>query len=131
MSQLNSSRGSSWQIPTPRGEEAERLDWYYNRADELCLMSEARQVDDELYCALATRLDDEGVGEYFRALCDFHNFSIRPRLALHLLLRGVLPVKLPEELGRPPKPKRKTAPAVPRTCRRNIWTSPAASGRYR
>jgi len=40
--------GSTWQIPTPRGEEAERLDYFFDRADELCLMCEARQVEDEL-----------------------------------------------------------------------------------
>jgi hypothetical protein len=106
MSEFNSAQGSSWQIPTPRGEEAERLDYYYNRADELCLMAEARQVTDEEYCRMAQRLDDEGVGEYFRALCDFHSFpNTRPRLALHPLLRGVLPVVLPAEAGRPAKKK--------------------------
>ena len=103
---MNSARGSSWQIPTPRGEEAERLDWYYARADELCLMVEAHQVADEDFCRMAQRLDDQGVGEYFRALCDFHSFpNTRPRPALHPLLRGVRPVVLPAEAGRPPKRK--------------------------
>ena len=116
MSEFNGSRGSSWQIPTPRGEEAERLDYYYDRADELCLMAEARQVTDEEFCSMAQRLDDEGVGEYFRALCDFHSFpNTRPRLALHPLLRGVRPVVLPAEAGRPPKKK---GPAAHQTSRR-------------
>ena len=101
-----SARGSSWQIPTPRDEEAERLDYYYDRADELCLMCEARQVTEEDFCRMAQRLDDEGVGEYFRALCDFHSFpNTRPRLALHPLLRGVRRVVLPAEAGRPSKKK--------------------------
>jgi hypothetical protein len=123
---LGSSRGDSWQIPTPRGEEAERLDYYYARADQLCLMAEARQVTDEEYCRMAEMLDAEGVGEYFRALCDFHNFSIRPRLALHPLLNGTRSVRLPEEPGRPPKPKKKRRVLNgPRTCSRNTWTYPA------
>ncbi len=126
MIELGSSRGESWQIPTPRGEEAERLNYYYDRADELCLMCEARQVEDGEFCRMAQRLDDEGVGEYFRALCDFHNFSIRPRLALRPLLNGVLPVRLPDEPGRPPKPKKKRKESVSRqTYRRNTWTYPA------
>jgi hypothetical protein len=130
MSEFGSARGESWQIPTPRGEEADRLDYFYDRADELCLMSEARQVKDEEFCRMAEKLDAEGVGGYFRALCDFHNFSLRPRLALHPLLNGTLPVRLPDEPGRPAKPKKK-ARAGPRICRRNTWTCPAASGRYR
>ena len=119
--------GSTWQIPTPRGEEAERLDYFFDRADELCLMCEARQVEDELYCTLAARLDDEGVGHYFRALCDFHNFSVRPRLELHPLLNGTLPVRLPAEPGRPPKPKKKGR-AGTQICKRNTWIYPAPLG---
>ncbi len=122
MSEFNGSRGSSWQISTPRGEEAERLDYYYDRADELCLMSEARQVTDEEFCRMAQRLDDEGVGEYFRALCDHHSFpNTRPRLALHPLLRGVRAVVLPAEAGRPPKKKesiaRQSSRRRPSSCR--------------
>ncbi len=124
MSEFGSCRGESWQIPTPRGEEAERLDYYYARADQLCLMAEARQVKDEEYCLMAQRLDEEGVGEYFRALCDFHNFSIRPRLALHPLLNGTLPVRLPDEPGRPAKPKKKRKERVwPGTYSRKNRTS--------
>jgi hypothetical protein len=126
MIELGSSKGSSWQIPTPRGEEAERLDYYYARADQLCLMAESRQVTDAEYCNMAAILDAEGVGEYFRALCDFHNFSVRPRLALHPFLHGTLPVRLPDEPGRPEKPKKKRKESVSRqTYRRNTWTYPA------
>ena len=118
---LNSALGSTWQIPTPRGEEAERLDYYYDRADQLCLMCEANQVEDDEFCRMAEMLDAQGVGEYFRALCDYHSFpTVRPRLALHPLLNGTRPVRLPAEPGRPPKPKKKTERAGPRTCRRNI-----------
>jgi hypothetical protein len=108
------SRGSSYEIPTPRGEEAERLDWWYDRADELCWMSEARQVEEEQYCKLAQALDDEGVGEYFRALCDFHNFSVRPRPELHPLRRGYPMRRLPLEPGRPKKvrPKERAGPQI-------------------
>ena len=116
-SDFGSARGESWQIPTPRGEEAERLDYFYDRADELCLMCEAKQVGDEEFCRLAQRLDEEGVGGYFRALCDFHSFpNMHPRLALHPLLNGTLPVRLPAEPGRPPKPaKKRKGPIGPRT----------------
>ena len=112
MIELGSSRGESWQIPTPRGEEAERLDYYYARADQLCLMAEARQLKDEEFCRMAQLLDAEGVGEYFRALCDFHNFSIRPHLALHPLLKGTPRVELPDEPGRPAKPKKKRKESI-------------------
>ncbi len=125
-----SSKGSTWQIPTPRAEEAERLDYYYDRADELCLMCEANQIEDGEFCTLAARLDSEGVGEYFRALCDFHNFpNTRPRLALHPLLNGTRQVRLPAEPGRPPK--KKAGRAAPRICNRSTWTCPAGSDRYR
>ncbi len=68
----------------------------------------ARQVEDGEFCTLAARLDEEGVGEYFRALCDFHNFpTTRPRLALHPLLNGTVQVRLPAEPGRPLKKKKK------------------------
>ena len=129
---LNSSQGSTWQIPTPRGEEAERLDYYYDRADELCLMCEARQVEDGEFCTLAARLDEEGVGEYFRALCDFHSFpNTRPRLALHPLLNGTLPRRLPAEPGRPPKPKKTKGSVSHRICNRSTWIYPAESNRCR
>jgi hypothetical protein len=79
-------------IPTPRGEEAERLDWWYDRCDELYFMRKANQVEEELYHKLAAALDKEGVGEYYRALCD-PSFTTRPKQDLNPLLRGY-PLKL-------------------------------------
>jgi hypothetical protein len=89
------SRGSSYQIPTPRGEEAERLDYWYDRADQLYWMTTADQVSHQQHIELATALDDEGVGEYYRALCAWEHFTMHPRLAVHPLLLGYPAVKLP------------------------------------
>jgi hypothetical protein len=93
------------QISTPRGEEAERLDYYYDCADQLCLMALDRQVSEDEYCRRATMLDEEGVGGYFRALCD-PTFNLQPRLALHPLLHGVPWVTPSDPPGRPPKPEK-------------------------
>ena len=89
------SRGSSYQIPTPRGEEADRLDYWYNRADQLYWMTVDDQISWETHIELATLLDEEGVGEYYRALCSWEHFTMRPRIELHPLLLGYPPVKLP------------------------------------
>jgi hypothetical protein len=85
------------QISTPRGEEAERLDFWYNRADELYWMAIANQLLDGEYIRRATELDEQGVGEYYRALCNWDMFpnGPHPRLALHPFLLGTLPVRLP------------------------------------
>ncbi len=101
------SRGSSYQIPTPRGEEAERLDYWYDRADALYWMTVCDQVNYEQHIELATELDNEGVGEYYRALCDWEHFTVRPRLELNPLLLGVPRVKLPvAALKMPPSVQR-------------------------
>ena len=50
-------------------------------------MRKANQLDDELYHKLANALDDEGVGVYYRALCDPW-FTTRPKQELNPLLRG-------------------------------------------
>ena len=81
---------------TPRGEEADRLDYWYDRCDELYFMRKANQLDDDLYHKLAAALDDEGVGEYYRALCD-PSFTTRPKQDLNPLLRGY-PLKLAKHL---------------------------------
>ena len=121
------SRGSSYQIPTPRGEEADRLDYWYDRADELYWMTIADQVGWEQHIELATALDDEGVGEYYRALCAWEHFTMHPRLALHPLLLGYPAVKLPcSALKAPASVQRpQKARAVPRTCTKTSLRGPA------
>ena len=79
-------------MATPRGEEADRLDYWYDRCDELYHMRTANQLEDALYHKLAAALDDEGVGLYYRALCD-PSFNTRPKQGLNPLLRGY-PLKL-------------------------------------
>ena len=86
-------------MATPRGEEADRLDYWYDRCDELYYMRKANQLEDDLYHTLADALDDEGVGLYYRALCD-PSFNTRPKQGLNPLLRGY-PLKLTK--NRPPK----------------------------
>ncbi len=86
-------------LSTPRGEDAERLDYWYDRCDELHWMRRANQIEDELYHKLSEALENEGVGEYHRALCD-PSFTTRPKRHLNPLLRG-LPLKLEKLL--PPK----------------------------
>ena len=83
--------------PTPRGEEAERLDYWYDRCDELYWMRKANQVQDELYHKLSAALEIEGVRKYHRALCD-PSFTTRPKQHLNPLLRGY-PIKLEKILS--------------------------------
>jgi len=114
------SRGTSSQIPTPRGEEAERLDWWYDRADELYRLTSANQLEENQYKDLAAALDDEGVGEYYRALCDWNSFpNTHPRIALHPLLRG-LPAKGPAgpECSAAERPRKESVEL--RTYRKNL-----------
>jgi hypothetical protein len=100
------------QISTPRGEEAERLDYWFDRCDELYWMAASGQLEDEQYTALAAALDLEGVGHYYRALCAWEAFPTAPhaRLALHPLLRGFPARPEPASAARPRK-----VPAAPRT----------------
>ena len=93
-------------MATPRGEEADRLDWWYDRCDELYYMRKANQLEDDLYHKLAAALDDEGVGLYYRALCD-PSFNMRPKQGLNPLSRGY-PLKLAQNL--PPKKLRRYIP---------------------
>ena len=83
-------------MSTRRGEEAERFDYWYDRCDELYFMRKANQLDDDLYHQLANALDGEGVGLYYRALCD-PSFTTRPKQDLNPLLRGY-PLKLEKNL---------------------------------
>ncbi len=84
-------------VSTPRGDEAERLDYWYDRCDELYWMRKANQLEDELYHKLAAALETEGVGEYYRAMCD-PSFTTRPKQHLNPLLRGY-PLKLEKTLA--------------------------------
>ena len=79
-------------VSTPRAEEAERLDYCYDRCDELYRMRKANLVEDEVYHKLSASLETEGVGEYHRALND-PIFTTRPKQHLNPLLCGY-PVKL-------------------------------------
>ena len=60
-------------------------------------MRKANQVEDELYHKLSEAPENEGVGEYHRALCD-PTFTTRPKQHLNPLLRG-FPLKLEKVLS--------------------------------
>ena len=49
----------------PRGTEVDRLDYWYNRCDELYWMAAANQLSRTKYTELAEELDREGVGEHY------------------------------------------------------------------
>jgi hypothetical protein len=104
---------------TPRGSEADRLDYWYDRCDELYWEAASynkKKLSDREYCKRAARLDEEGVGEYFRALCDDW-FTARPHLDLHPLLQG--PATLPASALRPLGGR-----AALRTCTRTSRRGP-------
>ena len=86
-------------MATPRGEEADRLDYWYDRCDELYYMRKANQLEDDQYQRLADALDHEGVGLYYMALCD-PSFNTRPKQGLNPLLRG-FPLTLAKNLPKP------------------------------
>jgi hypothetical protein len=113
------------EIATPRGSEADRLDFWYDRCDELYWMAAAGQLDDDQYNALAAALDAEGVGEYYRALCDWERCPTFPhaRLALHPLLRGFPARPEPASAARPRK-----AQAGPRTYTKTFRRGPGSKG---
>jgi len=121
------SRGTSSQIHTPRGEEADRLDYWYDRCDELYWMASANQLDAKHYNELAAALGDEGVGEYYRALCKWELFpnSPHPRIALHPLLRGFPARPEPAAVERPRKE------SVELRFFLKLLTCPASSSQYR
>jgi hypothetical protein len=85
-------------ISTPRGSEADALDYWFDQCDVLfweASSSSKKKLCNEEYCRRATRLDDEGVGHYYRALCNWELFpkEPHPRLVLHPLMQGPVSAK--------------------------------------
>jgi len=80
-------------ILTPLGSEADALDYWFDQCDVLFWLaasSNKKKLSDEAYCKMATRLDDEGVGHYYRALCNWELFPKEPHplLVFHPLTPG-------------------------------------------
>ena len=95
-------------ILTPLGSEADALDYLFDQCDVLFWMAAHTQMSDEAYCKMATRLDDEGVGHYYRALCNWELFPKEPHplLTFHPLAPG-WPVRARSPLAPDVRPRRK------------------------
>jgi hypothetical protein len=113
------------QISTPRGSEAERLDFWYDRCDELYWMAASNQLSNAKYTELAEELDREGVGHYYRALCDWERCPTFPHacLALHPLLRGFAARPEQASAARPRKVQ-----VEPRIYTKTFHHGPASKG---